>query len=214
MARARTRRSSSTASPPRTAPTALTRWRTSRRCAPRREDQRRAEARARSGERRRLAALTARPELAGTGCGSRRMRSKPVSDAGPLEALTFRISALTDSTGSVDYDGLRRAVVRDDVPRWAHRDGAHGAAPLADGQYPMSPCPTAASAPATSRGKAADVVASSLNRIAGTRHVLDARHSITHVHDVAAQHSHQPKTLDAMMKAVKDGAERCAKVFA
>ncbi|CAN5693210.1 M3 family oligoendopeptidase [soil metagenome] len=53
-----------------------------------------------------------------------------------------------------------------------------------------------------------DVVSSSLNHIAGTRHVLNARRGVGHVHEVALRDACiEKKTLDAMMEAVKSGAD-------
>ncbi len=52
-----------------------------------------------------------------------------------------------------------------------------------------------------------DVVSSALNHIAGTRHVLNARRGVAHVHDVALRDAAiSRKTLDAMMEAVRGGA--------
>lgn len=53
-----------------------------------------------------------------------------------------------------------------------------------------------------------DVTAASLNHIAGTRHVLNERRGIAHVHDLALHDACiGKKTLAAMMEAVKSGAE-------
>jgi oligoendopeptidase F len=53
-----------------------------------------------------------------------------------------------------------------------------------------------------------DVVASALNHISGTRHVLNARRGIPHVHDLALHDACiSKKTLTAMMDAVKSGAD-------
>ncbi len=53
-----------------------------------------------------------------------------------------------------------------------------------------------------------DVVASALNHISGTRHVLNARRGIAHVHDLALHDACiGKKTLSAMMEAVKSGAD-------
>ena len=52
-----------------------------------------------------------------------------------------------------------------------------------------------------------DVTCSALNHIAGTRHVLNARRGIAHVHDLALHDACiGKKTLSAMMEAVKSGA--------
>ncbi len=53
-----------------------------------------------------------------------------------------------------------------------------------------------------------DVVSAALNHIAGTRHTLNARRGVAHVHDLALRDAAiSRKTLDAMMEAVRDGAE-------
>jgi oligoendopeptidase F len=56
--------------------------------------------------------------------------------------------------------------------------------------------------------EAGDVVGAALNHMAGTRHILNERRGIAHVHDVALfDAAISKKTLDAMMEAVADRAE-------
>ena len=157
-----------------------------------------------------FAALTARPELAGTGFQLEQMRVEAkFRMPGPLEALASDLGP----DGLNGWGRLYDVVSGKLSFAMTFPDGHTETVPMAQRRSLMADPDRRVRQAAFSAGNvawegAADVVASSLNHIAGTRHVLNARRGVAHVHDVALHDAAiSRKTLDAMMEAVKDGAD-------
>ena len=155
-------------------------------------------------------ALAARAELAGAGFQLEQLRVEAQFRMdGPLEALAADLGP--DGLGG--WGRLYDVVSGKLSFPMTFPDGHTETVPMAQRRSLMADPDRRVRQAAFTAGNgawegAADVVAASLNHIAGTRHVLNARRGVAHVHDVALHDAAiSRKTLDAMMEAVKDGAE-------
>lgn len=155
-------------------------------------------------------AFVARAELAGAGFPLEQMRVEALYRMdGPLEALVADLGPDGLSGWGRLYDVVSGKL---SFPM-TFPDGHTETVPMAQRRSLMADPDRRVREAAFTAGNgawegAADVVAASLNHIAGTRHLLNARRGVAHVHDVALHDAAiSKKTLDAMMEAVKDGAE-------
>ncbi|MEI8257273.1 MAG: hypothetical protein WCJ30_16490, partial [Deltaproteobacteria bacterium] len=157
-----------------------------------------------------FAALTARPALEGTHFALERART----DA--RFRMDTALESLASDLGPDGFAGWGRlysGVAGKLSFPMTFPDGRTETVPMAQRRSLMADPDRRVREAAFTAGNAAwaqvgDVVSSALNHIAGTRHILNARRGVVHVHDVALRDAAiSRKTLDAMMEAVRGGAD-------